>query len=267
MLQQEILPLLRTYLPSNVAPKRLRYRVFGFGESNLQQILTESFPDWPDEIELGFRATMPLLELKLKVDYSEHHVLLSQWDTKIKSLLGDHIVTEDARPLAQVVIDLLTAQNKTITLAESCTGGKIASMITEISGASSVFEAGFVSYSNAIKHQLLEVSEADLLRDGAVSQVVVEQMLLGALRKSGANYGVSVSGIAGPGGGSDEKPVGTVWLAWGCESKMHSRQFYFPGNRVFFQQIVAALALDLIRRELIASDQQPVYFMNRQKKA
>ena len=88
-------------------------------------------------------------------------------------------------------------------------------------------------------------------------------MLLGALKASGADIGLSVSGIAGPNGGSDEKPVGTVWLAWGTHNKMHTHQFYFPGNRLFFQKIVSALALDLIRRELLGLDEEADYFQTR----
>jgi len=263
MLTREILPSLSDNLPAFIQPKRVRFRVFGYGESNLQQMITESYPDWPEEVELGFRASMPLLEVKLKVDHAEHHTLLNQWKSNIEALLGDHIVTEDSRPMAQVVIDLLARKGKQITCAESCTGGKIASLLTEISGASNVFSAGFVTYSNDIKHQILEVSEDDLASEGAVSEIVVKQMLSGALRKSGADIGVSVSGIAGPGGGSDEKPVGSVWLAWGSLQKMKARLFYFPGNRVFFQNIVSALALDLVRRELIDSTLEPVYFTNR----
>jgi len=266
MFKQEILPELSTYLPETIQPKRVRYRVFGFGESNLQQRITEAFPDWPCELELGFRASMPLMELKLKVDRLEDHALLEIWQGKIEALVGDHIVTEDHRSLAKVVIDLLVEKGKKITFAESCTGGKIASLLTEVSGASSVFEAGFVSYSNEIKAKVLGVSEKDLSTEGAVSETVVSQMLRGALNISGADIGVAVSGIAGPEGGTKEKPVGTVWLAWGSMDDIKTRQFLFPGNRIFFQQIVSALALDLIRRDLLESKELPVYFTRQAKK-
>ena len=263
MMAQEILPQLSKLLPNSHQPKRIRFRVFGYGESNLQELITNTYPDWPENLELGFRASMPLLELKLKVDQQKDHALLNEWQEKIKTLVGAHIVTDDKRSLAKVVIDLLAQQGKTITLAESCTGGKIASLITEVSGASSVFEAGFVSYSNTIKSSLLDVSEKDLAEQGAVSEAVVRQMLSGALKASGADVGVSVSGIAGPNGGSPDKPVGTVYLAWGSLTSMQARAFYFPGNRIFFQQIVSALALDLIRRNLLDIKQTPIYFKER----
>jgi nicotinamide-nucleotide amidase len=201
--------------------------------------------------------------LKLKVDKAEHHNDLAEWGAKIETLLGDHIVTSDQRSIAKVVVELLNDQGKTVTFAESCTGGKIASLITQVSGASNVFESGIVSYSNDIKHQVLNVSKDSLEQHGAVSEAVVREMLTGALDLSGADLGVSVSGIAGPNGGTPEKPVGTVWLAWGSKDNIKARQFLFPGTRVFFQEVVSALALDLVRRELISSEEEPVYFRSR----
>lgn len=263
MMAQEILPQMSAFLPNSHQPKRVRFRVFGYGESNLQELITQTYPDWPEQLELGFRASMPLLELKLKVDRLQDHGLLNEWQARIEKLVGAHIVTHDNRSIAKVVVDLLAQKNKTVTFAESCTGGKIASLLTEVSGSSKVFEAGFVSYSNTIKTRVLGVEEKDLNEHGAVSEAVVRQMLSGALKLSGADVGVSVSGIAGPNGGSDDKPVGTVWLAWGSAISMQARAFYFPGNRIFFQQIVSALALDLIRRDLLGLADIPIYFKER----
>ncbi len=265
MLREEILPRLQTCDNRQKQTKRLRFSTFGYGESKLQQMLAETFPEWPDYLEQGFRASLPLIELKLKVEEAKYHASLMEWGNKIEDLLGDHIVASDQRSIAQVVVDLLSQKGKTVTCAESCTGGKVASLITEISGASNVFEAGIVSYSNEIKHRLLSVSNDSLEKYGAVSEAVVREMLRGALDLSGADLGVSVSGIAGPNGGTAEKPVGTVWLAWGSKEEIKARQFYFPGSRVFFQEVVSALALDLIRRELIGSKEEPVYFRSRKK--
>jgi nicotinamide-nucleotide amidase len=263
MLVKEILPELSLMLPDNIQPKRVRYRIFGYGESNLQQAIHEQYPDWPEQIELGFRASMPLLELKLKVDRKQDHILLDQWKAKIEGLLGAHIVTQDDRSLAEVVVNLLAERSLKVTCVESCTGGRIASMITEVSGSSHVFEAGFVTYANHIKTSVVGVTEEILNSYGAVSEPVVKQMLIGALKASNADLGVAVSGIAGPSGGSDDKPVGTVWLAWGSKEKVQAHQFYFPGNRLFFQKIVSALALDLLRRELLDIDEEADYFQTR----
>lgn len=118
-----------------------------------------------------------------------------------------------------------------VTAAESCTGGGVASAITAVAGSSDYFETGYVTYSNAAKARLLGVPEATLAEHGAVSREVVEAMVAGACRESGARLGVAVSGVAGPGGGSPDKPVGTVWLAWGSEHEQQAERFHFPGDR------------------------------------
>lgn len=263
MLDEEILPLLNQHFPQAGKPKRHRLRIFGMGESGLQKRIAEAYPECPSELEIGYRASLPMLELKLKVEQSAHYDLLEDWYAKMYALLGDHIVTEDQRSMANVVMDLLIKQNKRITCAESCTGGLIASSITEISGSSAVFEAGYVTYSNTAKQEMIGVSASTLEQHGAVSEPVVREMLEGALLHSKANIGVAVSGIAGPTGGSPEKPVGTVWIAWGEPGNIEARQFYFPGSRFYFQKIVAALGLDLVRRVLLSSTETPVYFDER----
>ncbi len=113
------------------------------------------------------------------------------------------------------MIDLLKKENKTLTTAESCTGGLISSLLTKEAGASAVFHAGFVTYSNEIKHSILGVSNSILEQHGAVSEETVLAMAKGALAKSGSDLVIAVSGIAGPDGGTAEKPVGSFWLAWG----------------------------------------------------
>ena len=144
---------------------------------------------------------------------------------------------------------LLKALNAQVTTAESCTGGGIAEAITRIAGSSAWFEAGFVTYSNQQKTRQLEVPEPLFTQVGAVSREVVEAMVRGAQRQSGARFAVAVSGVAGPGGGSPEKPVGTVWLAWGTGDEVSSERRHFPGNRdeVRQQTVIAALE-GLIRR-------------------
>ena len=158
---------------------------------------------------------------------------------------------------------LLKALNAQVTTAESCTGGGIAEAITRIAGSSAWFEAGFVTYSNQQKTRQLEVPEPLFTRVGAVSREVVEAMVQGAQAQSGARFAVAVSGVAGPGGGSPEKPVGTVWLAWGAgdevsppaeleapaRDEVSSERRHFAGNRdeVRRQTVIAALE-GLIRR-------------------
>jgi nicotinamide-nucleotide amidase len=125
----------------------------------------------------------------------------------------------------------LLTQKAQVTTAESCTGGGIAEAITRIPGSSAWFEAGFVTYSDRQKTHLLGVPEPLFARVGAVSQDVVEAMLRGAQAQTGARFAAAVSGVAGPAGGSDQKPVGTVWIAWAVGEQCRSQRFLFPGDR------------------------------------
>lgn len=158
--------------------------------------------------------------------------------------------------LAAELGERLLRQNRQVTTAESCTGGGIAEAITRIAGSSAWFEAGFVTYSNAQKTHQLGVPEQLFAEIGAVSREVVEAMARGAQRESGAYFAVAVSGVAGPGGGSPEKPVGTVWLAWAAGEQLFARRFQFAGDRqaVRSQSVEQAL-LGLLR---LAVGENPV---------
>lgn len=155
-------------------------------------------------------------------------------------------------PLSQLAAELgrlLQTLKAQVTTAESCTGGGIAEAITRIAGSSAWFEAGFVTYSNQQKTKQLDVPQPLFNEVGAVSREVVEAMVRGAQVQSGARFAVAVSGVAGPGGGSQEKPVGTVWLAWGVGSEVSAERRHFAGDRdeVRRQTVIAALE-GLIRR-------------------
>ena len=134
--------------------------------------------------------------------------------------------------LAERLGEALLAQGEQVSCAESCTGGGIAEAITRVAGSSAWFEAGFVTYSNRQKTAQLSVPEVLFAEHGAVSQAVVEAMARGAQRRSGARYAVAVSGIAGPGGGTPQKPVGTVWMAWESPEAVEVKRFTFAGDRL-----------------------------------
>ena len=262
MLQDEIKPTISQLLGQKTNTKIIRLMVFGLGEANLQQLINQHFPSWPAEIELGFRASMPTIELKLTSRSQRGHELQPIWQNKLIDVLGHHFIEciqTTPRSLAEIVIEHLKEKNATLTTAESCTGGLIASQITRISGSSQVFEAGFVTYSNKVKASVIDVCEQALEKHGAVSETVVRQMAQGALTKANANYAIAVSGIAGPSGGSPEKPVGTVWVAWGSLDDLKSHCFFIKRERKTFQQYISAIALDLIRRDLIGSSETPAY--------
>ncbi|WP_168013873.1 CinA family protein [Halomonas salinarum] len=150
----------------------------------------------------------------------------------------------DTLALATRLGEACKARGVSVTAAESCTGGGVAHAITEVAGSSAYFETGYVTYSNAAKTRQLGVPEATLATHGAVSREVVEAMVAGACRDSGANLAVAISGVAGPGGGSQAKPVGTVWLAWGDAVTQWAVCHHFGGDRhaVREQALRAALA-------------------------
>jgi nicotinamide-nucleotide amidase len=264
MWQQEILPMLKPSLPNLDKVKTVKLHTFGIGESAIQNLFNNQLADWPKEIEVGYRAASPLVELKLttRSEQSEKQLLL--WQEKIEHLLGAHILefsdSNEPATIAKCLLDLLVKDNQTLTTAESCTGGLIASNVTRIPGSSQVFEAGYVTYSNRIKAELLQVKEKTLIDNGAVSEPVVIEMARGALNASGSDWVVAVSGIAGPGGGCEEKPVGTVWLCWGNKKKLKTKCLVYPTNRLNFQRFIANAGLDLIRREILEITEEPSYF-------
>jgi nicotinamide-nucleotide amidase len=142
-----------------------------------------------------------------------------------------HAEATKLKKLTRQLAKTLTEQNLSLVTAESCTGGWIAKCCTDIAGSSVWFDRGFVTYSNASKQDMLGVSVESLMKFGAVSQEVVEQMAIGALNNSQADIAVAVTGIAGPDGGSDEKPIGTVWVAWASKKTIRSRKYQFEGKR------------------------------------
>lgn len=266
MLSDEIKSDIASIIPANLHYQVSRFQVFGLGESSIQKLLDEQCPDWPEEIELGFRASVPLLEVKLTTRTIEAEQIKPIWVQQLHKVLGDHIIAEiKDKPLtlAKHLQHLLLEQKVKITTAESCTGGMIASAITEEAHSSEVFEAGFVVYANHIKTSTLNVDANIIETHGAVSEQTVRAMALGALEKSGADYVIATSGIAGPGGGSVDKPVGTVWIAWGTQQHLKSICLLIPESRHFFQQYVTAIGFDLTRRMLLKTTAEPSYIKER----
>ena len=236
-----------------------RLQTFGIGESTIQELVNERNQDWPEGVVLGFRSGLPQLELKLQVDDEALLEKRDQAEQLLLELIGDHVIGEDSDQLAMALQRVLVEKRMTLTTAESCTGGLIASLITKEAGSSQVFGAGFVTYANTAKQQVLHVSEETINSHGAVSEGVVRALLLGALTKANADIGIAVSGVAGPGGGSEDKPVGTVWLAWGTKDKNDAIRLQIPGSRERFQILVAAIGLDLMRRQLLELPPIPHY--------
>ncbi|HEU4772468.1 MAG TPA: nicotinamide-nucleotide amidohydrolase family protein, partial [Candidatus Udaeobacter sp.] len=173
-------------------------------------------------------------------------------DAIIRDELGVSIFSDNDETLEEVVVRLLKQRKHTLATAESCTGGLISNKITNVSGASEVFLAGYVTYSNAAKTDVLNVDSKLIDREGAVSETVARAMAEGARTRATSNYGLATTGVAGPKGGSDEKPVGTVYIALAsADSKTIARKFFFPTDRETFKQLATQAALDLLRRRLL----------------
>ena len=266
MMQEQIKPIIMSSLPDKLISQVTRLQVFGLGESSLQKLINEKLPNWPSSIELGFRAGFPLLEVKLSTHSNQGLQLQKKWQKQLLSILGDHLIAEvKDKPysLAEHVVNDLINKDLTITAAESCTGGLISSMLTGVSGSSACFEAGYVTYSNKMKTMMLGVPTETIEKYGAVSQQVVEAMATGALHHSSADLAIAVSGIAGPNGGTTDKPTGTVWIAWGSLKKIQSVCLLLPFSRQYFQQYAANITIDLIRRYLTKSSEEPSYIKER----
>jgi nicotinamide-nucleotide amidase len=197
--------------------------------------ITENYPD---------------LTLRLAIDQT-HHQESSRLRDQVRTILGSHIYAEGERTLEEVVGELLLAKHKTLALAESCTGGYLSHRITRVPGSSAYYFGGAVTYSNEAKVLFLGVNPETLERHGAVSRETALEMSAGIRKRTGASVGLSVTGVAGPSGGSMEKPVGTVWISIEQDDYHEARRFQFHGER---EQIIVATsqaALDWLRLNLL----------------
>jgi PncC family amidohydrolase len=161
---------------------------------------------------------------------------------------GDGCYSLDGTAFEVAVVQALAAAGRTLATAESCTGGLVSAMVTEVPGSSDVFRGGVVAYANAVKQSLLGVPAEVLAAHGAVSAETVQAMAAGARAATGADIAVAVSGVAGPGGGTPEKPVGTAWIAWDGGGTAQARCFQFPGGRDRVRRAAAFAALEGVRR-------------------
>lgn len=266
MVENHLLPLIREFGSIDAKSHITRLRLFGITESGLQDSVNEKLSDWPAEVELGFRVQLPLIEVKFATVGDEYLELNHQWAERFRALFSDYVIGKDDLRLAQAVNAALAEKGLVLTTAESCTGGQIAAAITSEAGSSQVFEAGYVTYSNRQKQSMLKVEEDLLIEHGAVSEATVLAMAKGALEASGSDIALAISGIAGPSGGSEEKPVGLVWMAWGRADDLTARRFFLPMGRVGFQRTATAIALDLVRREVLGLPTNIDYFSELKKK-
>jgi nicotinamide-nucleotide amidase len=167
--------------------------------------------------------------------------------------LGAHIFGFDDDEIENVVVRLLTAQRKTLAVAESCTGGNLAHRLTNVPGASEIFPGGVVSYANSAKEKFLGVRAETLRQHGAVSEAVAREMAAGAREKFGCDFALAITGIAGPGGGTPDKPVGTVFIALASAAGVEVKKMLNPWERATFKDVTATQALEQLRTRLISA--------------
>lgn len=240
----------RTFFESKVL------KCFGAAESELDHALKDLYVHRLEieNVRVGFRAHFPETFIKLSAWHNEAgkaQKILAQAEKKVRERIGPYIYGVGEDNLESVIGSLLVKKRKTLAIAESCTGGLVAHRVTNIAGSSRYFKNGVVTYSNEAKVGILEVSSEILKKYGAVSSQCAVQMAQGVRRISKADYGIAVTGIAGPTGGTSEKPVGTVFIALASQEGNWHKKYFFPGNREWFKLLVSSIALDRLRRVLL----------------
>lgn len=246
MFESLIFPRLAELVGDDAVPESRNFRVYGVGESTLASKLEPLFESIAD-LELGYCARLGEVDLRL-IGTS---AAIEAASAVVRSEYAEDIIAESEDTIEEVIQRLLAERGETVSTAESCTGGYIASSITNASGSSCVFRQGYVTYANEAKRDILGVSDEILAQFGAVSNETVTAMAEGCLRVSGADHAIAVSGIAGPTGGTDEKPVGTVHVAIASKGeKTFAKRYFNPVDRLSFKMRVTRLALDLLRRRL-----------------
>lgn len=234
MMERKVIPQLVAHFAAADHIEHRTFVVIDYMESLLAMKLEDFENSLPPCIHLAYLPKMGVIRLRLTGSSQDGAKLKEDMDrlaAELHSILGDSIVSNQDKTMAAIAGDMLRDKGLTLATAESCTGGNIAHRITEVAGSSTYYLGSVVAYSNHVKHHVLGVGQADIDRHGAVSQPVVEQMAAGAAALLGADCAIATSGIAGPGGGTAQKPVGTVWIAVNCRGKVRSELFHFPGTR------------------------------------
>ena len=227
----------------------------GIGESFLAEKIKEFETGLPTQIKLAYLPNYGMVRLRLtSVGFDRIAVEkeIQEYFETLQQLVKDYLVTDLDEPMEKVTGKLLIARNKTVSTAESCTGGYIAHLLTTIPGSSAFYVGSVVSYSYKAKEDLLNVSKSVLETKGAVSEDVVIQMAKGALASIQSDYVIAVSGIMGPDGGLPDKPVGTVWIAVGNKNNIEAQKLYFRFDRERNTQLTATNALNMLRKFILA---------------
>lgn len=252
MFGTHVLPQLREIAGGVVARRRI-LRVSGMGESAVDEVIAPIYRSYPN-VETSILFSRIEIEIHLaarSTDPAEADSTLDELAVRISEALGSAVFATNGETMEEVVGRLLTARGETVSVAESCTGGLIGMRLTEIAGSSRYFVEGAVTYANEAKVRALGVPEQTLKDHGAVSAETAEAMASGMRERSGSDHSISVTGIAGPDGGSEEKRVGMVFIGYSGPSGSRSVKFVFPGDRELVRWRASQAALDYLRRQIL----------------
>ncbi len=249
MFHNEVAPRLRALAGVSDIATVAELKFTGIGESDFHHGIDAALAAIPG-LEYGYCARIGEVDLRL---IGSPDAIAAARDLALASF-GEKLISDDGSSLESTVVRLLREKGLKLATAESCTGGLIANRITNVPGASEVFTHGWVTYANEAKSSQLGVPMETIDANGAVSEPVARAMAEGALRESGADIAISVTGIAGPSGGTEEKPVGTAWLALAAkDTATIALKVYHPRNRKDFKQAVSQSALELVRRHVVGA--------------
>lgn len=254
IMTEHVLPVFQKRYTSQVIIHK-NIMTYGTPEARLAELLSGFEANLPDEIKMAYLPASGVIKLRLTATGASREILQNLVDSQVKKLyktIPESIYGEDEESFEMVVGKLLNARGATMCTAESCTGGEIAHLITSVPGSSAWYMGSVVAYANEVKTRMLGVPEDIISRHGAVSREVVCSMASGSRKIFGTDYSVATSGIAGPDGGSDEKPVGTVWIAVDSASGVVAQKFVFGTERLVNIRRFSIAALNLLRKKIIA---------------
>jgi nicotinamide-nucleotide amidase len=251
MFAEWVVPLLAQELPPPEKRSCLILRTTGMGESLVEEKIAGPLQGLVTAgLDLGYCARIGEVEIRLAARGPGAESTVQQAEAIVRALLGRLIYAVGDETMEAALVRMLAERSKTVALAESCTGGMVAHRLTNVPGASAVLKCGLVTYSNQAKQDFLGVNAAGLEEHGAVSEVVARQMAEGARLKCRTDYAISATGIAGPSGGSEAKPVGTVFMALADEKGTVVQRQFNPFDRETFKYVTSQQAMDLLRRAL-----------------
>ena len=256
IMEDEVLPRIsKAFITNNILHKTLI--TAGMGESYIAEQIAAIEQSLPAHISLAYLPSPGMVKLRLTAQGNNRSELESEIEifaVQIKQRLGIIVAADEDISMEQIIVNLLKQHQRTVTFAESCTGGYLAHRLTLVPGASEVFNGSMVTYANAIKQRYLHVPDTVLQTDGAVSEATVLQMATQARIMFEADIAIAVSGILGPGGGTDEKPVGLVWIGLATTLHAYARKFLFRHDRVRNKELIFQAAYDMLRKELLAEN-------------